>query len=80
MTLSLRFLSADEIEAVQLRYWDGLSVVEIAELLQCTPNAISMRLHKARRKTLAELERKDLVRGGHVSGDPGQRTEDCSEH
>jgi RNA polymerase sigma-70 factor (ECF subfamily) len=74
--LSLAPLTDDEREAVQLRYWDDLSVTDIAALLGCTTNAVSMRLHKARRKLLDRMEQKDPIGGGHASVDPDRRTED----
>ncbi len=43
-------------EVVLLRAWEGFSVAEIADLLGVTPNAVSVRLSKARRKLAASLE------------------------
>lgn len=68
----LDVLSADEREAVQLRYWDELSVSEIAELLECSANAVSLRLHRARRKLLGTGDAKDPDSGGHVATEPDQ--------
>ncbi len=42
-------------EVLLLRAWDGLSVGEIATLLQVTPNAVSVRLSKTRRRLAAAL-------------------------
>jgi RNA polymerase sigma-70 factor (ECF subfamily) len=38
-----------------MRAWDELPVQEMAVLLGCTPNAVSLRLHKARRRLAAAL-------------------------
>lgn len=53
-----------------MRAWDELAVTDIAELLDCTPNAASLRLHKARGRLAKILEQKDRVRGGHMEIEP----------
>lgn len=67
-------LSDAEREVMIMRHWDGLAVHEIATLLECTPNAVSLRLHKAKRRLaelLAELlAEKDPTTVGQVAGDP----------
>lgn len=73
---ALDVLTGDEREAVQLRYWDELTVTEIATLLECTANTVSMRLHKARRKLLDEAMAKDRSDAGHVAAGPEPRRED----
>jgi RNA polymerase sigma-70 factor, ECF subfamily len=76
---SLDVLSADERDAVQLRYWDDLSVGEIAELLGCSTNAVSLRLHRARRKLLGATvagDPKDPTLDGHVVSEPDRRKEE----
>jgi RNA polymerase sigma factor (sigma-70 family) len=35
-------------EALQLVVWDGLSHAEAAQVLGCTPNAVALRVHKAK--------------------------------
>jgi len=35
-------------EALQLVAWDGLSHAEAAQVLGCTPNAVALRVHKAK--------------------------------
>jgi RNA polymerase sigma-70 factor (ECF subfamily) len=35
-------------EALQLVAWDGLSHAEAAQVLGCTPNAVALRIHKAK--------------------------------
>ena len=47
---------------VHLHYGEGYSGAEIAELLHCSPSAVSMRLHRARK-----LLRKKLEEDSHES-------------
>jgi RNA polymerase sigma-70 factor (ECF subfamily) len=72
----LASLNDDDREVVIMRCWDGLAVTDIAAVLDCTPNAVSVRLHKARRRLIDRLDGTDSVIGGHVSVDPQPRTED----
>ncbi len=44
-------------DLIVMQVWDGLAVLEIAALLGCTPNAASIRLHRARGR-LADLASK----------------------
>lgn len=50
-------LSAGEKEVMALSVWEGLGPNEISEILGITPNAVSLRLHKARQKISEVLER-----------------------
>lgn len=68
-------LSDADFDLISMRYWDNLPVQDIAALLDCTPNAVSMRLHKVRRRLQAELSEKDPGPDGHVKADPTQRKE-----
>jgi RNA polymerase sigma-70 factor, ECF subfamily len=52
---ALRALEDDDREVVMMRCWDGLGVGEIAAVLGCTPNAVSIRLHRARRRLADRL-------------------------
>jgi RNA polymerase sigma-70 factor (ECF subfamily) len=63
---SLAALSADDRDLLIMRAWDQLPVTEMAVLLGCTPNAVSVRLHKARGR-LAEALRSH---GHHDGTDP----------
>jgi RNA polymerase sigma factor (sigma-70 family) len=60
-------LSDDDRAVVTMRCWDGLTVGEIAVVLGCSPNAVSIRLHRVRRRIAARLAAKDLAVDGHVS-------------
>jgi RNA polymerase sigma-70 factor (ECF subfamily) len=55
---ALMALREKDRDVLQLAYWDGLSVVEIAQVLQCTQTSAKVRLHRAReafRKLLPAL-------------------------
>ncbi len=64
---SLRPASA---EVLRLWAWEQLAPADIAVVLGVTPNAVSIRLHRAK-KELAEQLRKDAAAGGH-SGAGGE--------
>jgi RNA polymerase sigma factor (sigma-70 family) len=51
-------------EVLQLTIWDGMSHAEAAHVLGCTPNAVALRLHKARSRLRAILS---LRTPGHES-------------
>jgi RNA polymerase sigma-70 factor, ECF subfamily len=70
---ALAGLGDAEREVVIMRHWDGLAVHEIATLLDCTPNAVSLRLHKAKRRLAGLLGEKDPPPVGQVPGDPTAR-------
>lgn len=53
---ALATLDADDRELLLLRSWDGLAVTELAVLLDRTPNAVSLRLRKARRRLATALD------------------------
>ena len=50
LTESLRHLPPAQREVVELRYRDGLTTPEIAELLDCAPGTVKSRLHYGLRK------------------------------
>ena len=51
---ALKRLTPDDQEVLLLTYWDGLTSREVANLLNISPTAVRMRLHRAR-KTLSDL-------------------------
>ena len=67
---ALAELSDDDRDILIMRAWDDLAVNEIAGLLGCTPNAASLRLHKARRRLQLLLDEKDPSPVGHVLVEP----------
>ena len=54
---ALAELSADDRDLLLMRAWDQLPVTDIAVLLECTTNAASLRLHKARHRLKTELDK-----------------------
>lgn len=52
---SLQKLGAEYQEVVQMRFVDGLSTQDIAETLNITPNAVSLRLNRGLQKLRDEL-------------------------
>lgn len=61
---ALAALRPEEAELLRLWAWEELGPAQIAEVLGVTPNAVSIRLHRARGKLLEEL-RKIGAAGGH---------------
>ena len=50
-------LSETDREALLLAAWEGLSVLDLAQALQCSRSAAAVRLHRARTRLRAHLER-----------------------
>lgn len=61
---AFRSLSPGDREALTLVSWDGLAPREAAVVLECSPAAFHLRLHRARRRLLKELEAR-----GHSFGE-----------
>jgi RNA polymerase sigma-70 factor (ECF subfamily) len=61
VALALAGLTTEDRDLLVMRAWDELAVHEIAVVLECTPNAASIRLHRAKRRF---IERLDHERGG----------------
>jgi RNA polymerase sigma-70 factor (ECF subfamily) len=76
---ALRGLTDDDRAVVIMRCWDGLTVGEIAALLECSPNAVSIRLHRARRQLAARLASKGLAVDGHVISTAEPRKQQAHE-
>ena len=76
---SIDELNDDDREVLIMRYWDELAVTEIAALLDRTPNAVSMRLHKTRRRLAEAIDGKELTDGRHVVVDSRYGSEDDDE-
>ncbi len=53
--VALATLPDEQRDLLVMRAWDGLAVTEIAALLDCTPNAASIRLTRARDALAAAL-------------------------
>jgi RNA polymerase sigma-70 factor (ECF subfamily) len=77
---ALASLSEDHRAVVEMRCWDGLTVGEIAAVLDCSPNAVSIRLHRARKQLAAYLARTGLASNGHVADEIAplkEHSDDC---
>jgi RNA polymerase sigma-70 factor, ECF subfamily len=61
---ALAAMRAEDAELLRLWAWEQLGPGEIAETLQITPNAVSIRLHRARQK-FSEVVRKIDAAAGH---------------
>lgn len=62
-------LTGSEREIVHLWAWEHLEPREIAEVLELTPNAVSVALTRAKRKLADRLDRQDPGGAGHLRGD-----------
>lgn len=58
---ALERLRDDDRELLMLVAWEGLSSAELAHVLECSPTAARIRLHRARARLLIEMERVGLV-------------------
>jgi RNA polymerase sigma-70 factor (ECF subfamily) len=61
---ALLALDPADREVLGLVAWDGLSAVEVGEVLGLTPGAVRVRLHRARHRLRAELVKRRAP-GGH---------------
>jgi RNA polymerase sigma factor (sigma-70 family) len=66
--VALADLPPDDRDLLIMRAWDGLAVSDMAVLLDVTPNAVSLRLTKARARLAAGLGRTDPADAGQVRG------------
>jgi RNA polymerase sigma-70 factor (ECF subfamily) len=57
LTAALGRLRPHDREVLMLTAWEGLDATQAATVLGCTPPAIHTRLHRARARLRAELER-----------------------
>jgi RNA polymerase sigma-70 factor (ECF subfamily) len=65
-------LSPDDAELLRLWAWEQLTAAEIATVLDITPNAASIRLHRAKEKLRTALRKTDAG-GGHEGTTEGGR-------
>jgi RNA polymerase sigma factor (sigma-70 family) len=74
---ALARLSDSDREVLLLVAWDGLSIREAATALRCTRTATKVRLHRARHRFRAELQRLERNRtGGLVTT---RKLEECHD-
>jgi RNA polymerase sigma factor (sigma-70 family) len=57
LMLALGRLRPDDREVLMLTAWEGLDASQVAAVLGCTPQAVHTRLHRARARLRAELDR-----------------------
>jgi RNA polymerase sigma-70 factor (ECF subfamily) len=70
---ALAALPTDDADLLRLWAWEQLTPSEIATVLEITPNAVSIRLHRARKKLADELRKVDTA-AGHESSTEGRDT------
>ena len=70
---ALAALPPDDADLLRLWAWEQLTPGEIATVLGITPNAVSIRLHRARKKLADELRKVDTA-AGHEGSTEGRDT------
>jgi RNA polymerase sigma-70 factor (ECF subfamily) len=66
-------LSPDDAELMRLWAWEQLTPGEIATVLDITPNAAAIRLHRARKRLRTALRKIDAASGHEESTEGGRR-------
>jgi RNA polymerase sigma factor (sigma-70 family) len=59
--VAVRHLPQREREALHLAVWEGLSTEDAAKVIGCSPNAVRIRVHRARRRLTDRLRIKDPI-------------------
>jgi RNA polymerase sigma-70 factor, ECF subfamily len=72
-------LSPADREVLALVNWDGLSPKEASTVLDCTPATFYLRLHRARRRLLKELEARGHSFGERAAGPVTRPHADATE-
>ena len=57
LRVALERLSFDDQEVLRLVAWEGLSHAEAGRALECSTNAVGIRIHRARKRLEIELDR-----------------------
>jgi RNA polymerase sigma-70 factor (ECF subfamily) len=65
---ALKQLRKDDQEILRLAAWEGLTNAELAVALDCSENAATIRLHRARKRLAEELAKEDPAAGHSVVG------------
>ena len=71
LVAALRRLDTMDQELIRLAAWEGLSASEMADVLRCSLNAATLRLHRARQRLADELE-KETGAAGHSIDEEAQ--------
>lgn len=66
LSAALATLSLEDRELLRLWAWEHLEPREIAQVLESTPNAVSLRLRRARQKLADEILRQKAVGPGQI--------------
>lgn len=64
---ALRELRPEEQEVLRLAAWEGLTNAELAVALDCSENAATIRLHRARKRLAEQLAKEEPAAGHSVS-------------
>ena len=64
---ALRELRAEEQEILRLAAWEGLTNAELAVALDCSENAATIRLHRARKRLAEQMMKEQPAAGQSVS-------------
>ena len=68
LSAALERLTTDDREVLRLWAWEHLAPREMAVVLDITPNAASLRLHRAKRRLAEAMGGQDLVPTGQPEG------------
>jgi RNA polymerase sigma factor (sigma-70 family) len=60
---AIELLAPKEREVILLTYWDGLTAVEVSQLLNLSATAVRMRLHRARKELGRKLQVETVSEG-----------------
>lgn len=66
MIRALRELRPEEQEILRLAAWEGLTNAGLAVTLGCSENAATIRLHRARKRLVEQLEKENAPAGHSV--------------
>jgi RNA polymerase sigma factor (sigma-70 family) len=70
-------LSESDREVLRLVAWDGLDAKAAARVLDCTPSAFRVRLHRARRHLKRRLDAEGLATGARNTPSPTNTAEEA---
>ncbi len=65
--IALRELRPEEQEILRLAAWEGLTNAELAVALDCSENAATIRLHRARKRLAEQLVKEEPATGHSVT-------------
>lgn len=74
LELALERLDREDRDLLRLWAWEQLEPREIAIVMGTTPNAVSLRLTRLKKKLASEIERQNQTDSGHIPGKHAQET------